>query len=79
MLESLLPVIPIGMEMVPVYDQPAEVETSVGGFIVSVGQAVVIVIVVLLLFMGIRTGIVIGAVLLDYRGRHPVLYESVRH
>ena len=63
-LESLLPVIPIGMEMVPVYDQPAEVETSVGGFIVSVGQAVVIVILVLLLFMGIRTGIVIGAVLL---------------
>jgi multidrug efflux pump subunit AcrB len=63
-LESLLPIIPIGMEMKPVYDQPAEVETSVGGFIVSVGQAVLIVIGVLLLFMGVRTGIVIGSVLL---------------
>jgi multidrug efflux pump subunit AcrB len=63
-LESLLPVIPIGMDMVPVYDQPEEVENSVGGFLISVGQAVVIVIVVLLLFMGLRTGIVIGAVLL---------------
>jgi multidrug efflux pump subunit AcrB len=63
-LESLLPVIPIGMEMMSVYDQPAEVENSVGGFIVSVGQAVLIVLAVLLLFMGVRTGIVIGAVLL---------------
>jgi multidrug efflux pump subunit AcrB len=63
-MEALQSVIPIGMEMVSVYDQPAEVEKSVGGFLVSVGQAVMIVIAVLLLFMGIRTGIVIGAVLL---------------
>ena len=63
-LESLLPIIPIGMEMVPVYDQPTEVEKSVSGFLVSVGQAVLIVIAVLLVFMGIRSGIVIGAVLL---------------
>jgi len=61
---SLQSVIPIGMEMVPVYDQPDEVEKSVGGFLISVAQAVVIVIAVLLLFMGVRTGIVIGAVLL---------------
>ncbi len=64
MLESLLPVIPIGMALETVYNQPEEVEASVGGFIVSVGQAVGIVLVVLLAFMGIRTGIVIGAVLL---------------
>ena len=63
-MDSLLTVIPVGMEMVSVYDQPAEVEKSVGGFLISVGQAVLIVIAVLLLFMGIRTGIVIGAVLL---------------
>jgi multidrug efflux pump subunit AcrB len=63
-MASLQSVIPVGMEMVPVYDQPAEVEKSVGGFLVSVGEAVVIVIGVLLLFMGLRTGIVIGAVLL---------------
>ena len=63
-LEALLPQIPVGMQLVPVYDQPAEVEKSVGGFLVSVGQAVLIVLVVLLAFMGLRTGVVIGAVLL---------------
>jgi multidrug efflux pump subunit AcrB len=63
-LHNLLPEIPIGMELASVYDQPLEVENSVGGFLVSVAQAVAIVIVVLLLFMGLRTGIVIGAVLL---------------
>jgi multidrug efflux pump subunit AcrB len=63
-LEELLPVIPIGMDIAFVYDQPAEVEKSVSGFMVSVAQAVLIVIAVLLVFMGMRTGIVIGAVLL---------------
>jgi multidrug efflux pump subunit AcrB len=63
-LKSLLPVVPIGMQLEPVYNQPLEVQNSVGGFIVSVGQAVAIVLVVLLAFMGLRTGIVIGAVLL---------------
>ena len=63
-VKELLPIIPVGMDLVPVYDQPSEVETSVSGFLVSVGQAVAIVIVVLLLFMGLRSGIVIGAVLL---------------
>jgi multidrug efflux pump subunit AcrB len=63
-MDKLLPVIPIGMDLAPVYDQPAEVEDSVGGFLVSVAQAVAIVIIVLLVFMGVRTGIVIGAVLL---------------
>lgn len=63
-LEELLPVIPIGMDVASVYDQPAEVEKSVSGFMISVAQAVLIVIAVLLVFMGIRTGIVIGAVLL---------------
>jgi multidrug efflux pump subunit AcrB len=61
---ELLTVIPVGMDLATVYDQPLEVEKSVGGFIVSVAQAVAIVIVVLLIFMGLRTGIVIGAVLL---------------
>ena len=63
-MDNLLPVIPIGMDLAPVYDQPAEVEDSVGGFLISVAQAVAIVIIVLLVFMGVRTGIVIGAVLL---------------
>ncbi len=56
--------IPLGMQIKPIYNQPGEVEKSVGGFLVSVGQAVAIVIVVLLVFMGLRTGLIIGAVLL---------------
>ena len=61
---ELQSIIPVGMSLEAVYDQPAEVEKSVGGFVVSVAQAVAIVIVVLLLFMGLRTGIIIGSVLL---------------
>ncbi len=61
---ELREIVPVGMEIGVTYDQPTEVNTSVNGFIVSVGQAVAIVIAVLLLFMGLRTGIIIGAVLL---------------
>lgn len=63
-MQALLPVIPIGMDLVRVYDQPSEVKQSVSGFIISVAQAVGIVLLVLLIFMGLRTGVVIGAVLL---------------
>ncbi|EIC23859.1 efflux RND transporter permease subunit [Thiorhodovibrio frisius] len=63
-LAELQTEIPIGMELQAVYDQPKEVETSVTSFIVSVAQAVVIVLVVLLLFMGVRVGFIIGAALL---------------
>ncbi len=61
---DLLSIIPIGMKLVPVYNQPKEVDNSVSGFLVSVAQAVGIVLAVLLLFMGLRTGVIIGAVLL---------------
>ncbi|MFT4768878.1 MAG: multidrug efflux pump subunit AcrB [Glaciecola sp.] len=56
--------IPVGMSLEAVYDQPAEVEKSVGGFLVSLAQAVGIVIAVLLVFMGLRSGLIIGSVLL---------------
>lgn len=63
-MDELQTVIPVGMNLEAVYDQPAQVETSVRGFVISVAQAVAIVIVVLLLFMGVRIGLIIGAVLL---------------
>jgi len=62
--EQLTSIIPVGMQLTPIYNQPGEVDESVGGFLVSVGQAVAIVIVVLLLFMGLRVGLVIGSILL---------------
>ena len=63
-IDELTDRVPVGIEIEQIYNQPTEVEKSVNGFIVSVGQALLIVIVVLLLFMGLRTGIIIGAVLL---------------
>ncbi len=63
-IHELLPITPVGMSLEPIYDQPAEVDASVSGFLISVAQAVGIVIAVLLVFMGLRTGIIIGAVLL---------------
>lgn len=55
---------PIGMALHAIYNQPAEVERSVSGFLWNLVQAVVIVIVALLLTMGLRSGFLIGFVLL---------------
>lgn len=55
---------PHGMEINTVYNQPNEVQNSVDGFIVSLLEAVAIVIVVLLIFMGFKSGVLIGGILL---------------
>ena len=63
-LQELQSVTPVGMKLDAIYNQPVIVDESVGGFIVNVVAALVIVIVVLLFFMGLRTGLIIGAILL---------------
>ena len=63
-LDQLADTVPVGMEFSVIYSQPDEVDKSVTGFIVNVAEAIVIVIVVLLLFMGLTSGLIIGAVLL---------------
>lgn len=55
---------PIGMEIGMIYDQPSQVEQSVSGFVVSLGQAIAIVVVVLLIAMGMRSGILMSLILL---------------
>ncbi|MBY5991861.1 efflux RND transporter permease subunit [Ferrimonas balearica] len=55
---------PAGIALHTLYDQPKEVDQSVDGFIVSLAQAVGIVILVLLFAMGLRSGLIIGLVLL---------------
>ncbi|MEI8595928.1 efflux RND transporter permease subunit [Photobacterium sp. Hal280] len=55
---------PVGIDIGVVYSQPTEVDKSVSGFVVSLGQAVIIVVVVLLFFMGLRSGLLIGLILL---------------
>jgi multidrug efflux pump subunit AcrB len=55
---------PLGMMVNTVYNQPKEVGKSVNSFVLSLFEAVVIVIVVLFVFMGARTGILIGGILI---------------
>jgi multidrug efflux pump subunit AcrB len=55
--------IPVGIEFGVISMQSDAVTTAINGFVVSLGQAVVIVIVVLLLFMGLRSGLLIGFIL----------------
>ncbi|HCE3212911.1 TPA: efflux RND transporter permease subunit VmeI [Vibrio parahaemolyticus] len=55
---------PVGVEISEIYSQPKEVDRSVSGFVISLAQAVGIVIIVLLFFMGLRSGLLIGLILL---------------
>ncbi|USE35374.1 efflux RND transporter permease subunit [Endozoicomonas sp. SCSIO W0465] len=55
---------PVGIELTKVYDQPATVSESVNGFLINLLESIAIVIVVLLLAMGVRSGLLMGAVLL---------------
>ncbi|MCG8527954.1 MAG: efflux RND transporter permease subunit [Opitutales bacterium] len=55
---------PIGMELHEYYHQGKLVDASVQNFVVNVIAALVIVIVTLLIFMGFRSAIVMGAILL---------------
>ncbi|NOQ78194.1 MAG: AcrB/AcrD/AcrF family protein [Gammaproteobacteria bacterium] len=63
-MHEIATLIPLGMKLDVIYNQPAEVENSVSGFMINVAAAIVIVIIVLLLFMGVTAGLIIGAVLL---------------
>lgn len=63
-LHKLMQSIPIGIELHTIYDQPAYVKQSVNGFVVSVGQALLIVVICMLVSMGMRSGLIIGGVLL---------------
>jgi len=59
-LESRLPV---GMQLDPVYDQPKVVDEAVSGFVINLMESIGIVIVVLLVFMGLRSGVLMGLIL----------------
>jgi multidrug efflux pump subunit AcrB len=61
--QELKPQIPLGMQVHVISNQAASVEQSVNGFMANLIAAVVIVVVVLLFFMGLKSGILIGAVL----------------
>ena len=62
-LLELTPRIPAGFEIHPVSVQSNRVTESINNFIVNLAEAVVIVIVVLVVFMGLRSAIIIGTAL----------------
>ncbi|MEE9452063.1 MAG: efflux RND transporter permease subunit, partial [Gammaproteobacteria bacterium] len=63
-LDELSQLIPIGVEIYPIYQQSTIVEQSIQGFLINLLEALGIVVVVLLLFMGLRSGLIISSILL---------------
>ena len=55
---------PLGIDLHMIYNQPQQVTTSINDFLVNLGMSIVIVIVVLLVTMGLRSGILMSAILL---------------
>ncbi len=62
-LDLILPNIPLGIDVNPISIQFDTVTEAIDGFLINLIEAVAIVIIILLLFMGLRSGLVIGAVL----------------
>ena len=63
-MEELKPETPIGIEVGIISHQASSVETSVNGFVTNLVESVLIVIAVLLFTMGLRSGVLIGAILI---------------
>jgi len=61
--KELTPRIPMGMNLEVISLQSRSVTESINGFLVSLAQAVFIVVIVLLFFMGLRSGLIIGTIL----------------
>jgi multidrug efflux pump subunit AcrB len=63
-LKQLEPLTPAGMQIHPIANQPEAVTQSLSGFMINLIEAVLIVVVVLLFAMGLRSGLIIGFILL---------------
>ncbi|WP_037027082.1 efflux RND transporter permease subunit [Psychromonas aquimarina] len=63
-IDELQEKLPLGMDLNTVYDQGAVVDQSVSGFLINLAESIAIVIIVLLVFMGVRSGLLMGVVLL---------------
>lgn len=63
-LAELTPRVPVGMEIEPIAFQADTVKEAVTGFAVNLLEALAIVVVLLVLFMGLREGLIMGVVLL---------------
>lgn len=63
-LAELEPSRPLGIDVSPISDQSQTVKSSVDDFVVNVALALAIVIGTLLIFMGLRSGLLMGGILL---------------
>ncbi|HML94158.1 MAG TPA: efflux RND transporter permease subunit [Thermodesulfobacteriota bacterium] len=62
-IKELEPLVPLGMELEVISLQSESVTQAINGFVVNLVEAIIIVVVVLLFAMGLRSGLIIGAVL----------------
>lgn len=63
-IEELKSETPVGMELGLVYYQAGTVQESINGFLVNLLEALAIVIAVLMIFMGLQSGVLMGGILL---------------
>ncbi len=63
-LNELKQITPAGINIETIYNQATAVNNSVNSFLLSLLEAVIIVILVLLIFMGLRSGLLIGGMLI---------------
>lgn len=61
---ELEPLRPVGMELHVIALQTDAVTEAIQGFLINLAEAIIIVIAVLLIFMGLRSGLIIGFILL---------------
>lgn len=61
-LAELLPTLPAGFELHPIYEQPDVVDDAVGSFMINLLISLVVVIGLICIFMGLRAGLIIGVV-----------------
>jgi multidrug efflux pump subunit AcrB len=62
-INELMPLIPLGIDLNVISMQSDTVNKAVDGFLINLAEALLIVIVVLLFFMGMRSGLIIGFIL----------------
>ena len=75
-LKELETLRPIGMELNIISHQAQSVKTSLTGFLINLAEAVAIVVGVLLLFMGLRSGLILGVVLYGHHHGHLHLHAG---
>jgi multidrug efflux pump subunit AcrB len=63
-LKALQQLLPVGIEMIPLFEQHRLVDRSISQFLLNLAASITTVIAALCLFMGWRAGVIVGAVLL---------------